>query len=143
MHAAAEDADQTRRALKPVQRATLHIFGERQHILLQIPHYLINGQSLLSLANYVLQLFTNPPGLDPEFGDEPQRLAPPPSDAASFPTATAEYQARSRAEIGHWLGSFPSVGIGASNLYNAPGPTAVKRMTVERDATRTHTNPRR
>lgn len=135
LHDSTALAQQVRLDLKPVNRVTLHVFPHSEELLLQTPHHLMDGHSLLRLMDCILELLATPPALNAEFGDEAQYLAPAPRVAANFPTATPEQLSKCQSEINDWISGMPSVGVGASHVRDAPGNTKVQRMTLDEHTT--------
>ncbi|KAI1105360.1 hypothetical protein F4804DRAFT_304644 [Jackrogersella minutella] len=130
-----DDAESFRPKMKPVERATLHVFAPAQQVLLQTPHHQIDGHSILCLVNMFLDMIANPQLQEPEFGAEAQLLAPAPSIAANYPIATPEQRAICQDEVNKWLSGFPSSRIGASNLRSPPSNTRSQRMVLSQTET--------
>ncbi|KAI0456043.1 hypothetical protein F5B21DRAFT_169565 [Xylaria acuta] len=124
------EAEHWRRSMKPVRRATLHVFPVAQELLLQTSHHQVDAHCIFNIANGILDLLDKPPQRDPEFGLEEQLLAPPPSVAAKYPAPTPEQKSRCQQEINKWVSGFPSNGIGASNVRDPPGDTRWQRMVL-------------
>ncbi|KAK8856641.1 hypothetical protein PGQ11_012553 [Apiospora arundinis] len=128
-------AEAFRRVMKPAPRATLHVFPATQEMLLQTPHHVSDGLSILQLVNSLLDAIADPKQVEAKFGAEAERLSSAPSVIAKYAPATAEDSAVCQSEIGNWIAGFPSSGIGASNVDNAPGDTRAQRMVLSQEST--------
>jgi hypothetical protein len=113
----------------PLPRAAVHVFPASKELVFYVSHHLCDAHSLIRLTEYLLELLESPPG-EVIYGDEVKNLPRPIKLAAHIPDASPAQITRTQSGIGNWASSYPSVGLGAKDIYAVPGITRLKRIEL-------------
>ena len=108
--------------VESVERATLHVFPQTQQLILVVSHLTIDGDSLLLVINYLLEILNTPPG-DVTYGDEIKNLPRPLKIAAHISDPNESHVSKTQSTLNNWFSAYPSIGVGAKDVHESPGVT--------------------
>ena len=129
------NADQLRRALRPVKRAQLHVLPHSHELVLHTGHDVLDGHAMLFLVNKLLQEL-NVPSPDVTFGTEAANLPPPLCIAANISPTTDSEEAQVKKSFDDWFEARPWLSIKAVNTNKPPGDTTAQRQKLSESETK-------
>jgi hypothetical protein len=122
VHSGDQSAQDFLLEVESVERATLHVFPHTQQLIFVVSHHTIDGESLLLVINYLLEILNSPPG-DVTYGDEMKNLPRPLRLAAHIPDADESHAEKNQSTLNNWFSAYPSLGVGAKDIHEPPGTT--------------------
>jgi hypothetical protein len=133
------DGSQTAQEFLPevgsIGRAALHVFPHTQQLILVVSHHTIDGDSLLLVINYFLELLNSLPG-EVVYGDEIKNLPRPLKIAAHIPDPDQSHMAKNQSTLNNWFSGYPSLGVGAKDVLEVPGITRHQGLELSAEASK-------
>ncbi|KAL8936335.1 MAG: hypothetical protein Q9216_004983 [Gyalolechia sp. 2 TL-2023] len=115
-------------SLRPAGLPSLYFLPRSSDILIQIPHWYIDGIGSICLLNNMFEAMAEPRQVT--FGTEARNLSPGLEEAAGFPVDSITTHEQAALEmLTEYTSSLPSIGLPTANSQAVPG--AIRRLALE------------
>lgn len=130
-----DTADELLASLRPTKLPTLHFLPSESAILIQIPHWYIDGTGAMCLLNNMFDAMADPRPV--AFGSEARNLSPGVEEAANLPSSlTAKQEQAASGLVAKYTSNLPSFGLSLVAPGQVPGATRRRAIIFSSDTTR-------